>query len=174
MRTLQCIGLGMVFLVTSFCFSQEEMLWTPNRKLSWADFKAKPQNNSDAAATTASGISYGFSAEVNGRGETIVNYEVNAYFYPKESWYKPSLANDLILSHEQLHFDIAELFARKMRMQLSKMTFTKNVKKEIKQVYQATLKALQAYQKEYDRATNFSRNREQQLVWVKKINKILN
>ncbi|WP_394749763.1 DUF922 domain-containing protein [Spongiimicrobium salis] len=174
MRTLKNIGFGILLLICSIGFSQEEEIpWSASRKLVWTDFKGAPQNNSDAAATTASGISYGFSAQMDSRGNTVVDYEVNAFFYPNESWYKPSLSSDLILSHEQLHFDIAELFARKMRAQLSKMTFSKNVKKEIRQVYQSTIKALQAYQREYDRATNFSRNREQQLLWVEKINKAL-
>ena len=162
------------FLCVGNSPEDDTISWNENRKLTWADFKDRPNLNSGAVALTASGITFGFSIQKSGGKPVSFNTTVESLFYPDKSWYITERADSYILGHEQLHFDIAELFARKMRMQLSKMTFTKNVKKEIKQVYQATLKALQAYQKEYDRATNFSRNREQQLVWVKKINKILN
>ena len=41
----------------------EAVLWTPARKLSWSDFKGRPSANSSAAAVTASGITYSFSAQ---------------------------------------------------------------------------------------------------------------
>ncbi|MEP3571107.1 MAG: DUF922 domain-containing protein, partial [Flavobacteriaceae bacterium] len=98
-----------------------------------------------------------------------LDFEVNAYFYPNESWYKPKICDDIILSHEQLHFDISELFARKMRAKLKRTSFSDNVKAEIRKIYRETLKELKDFQELYDWETNFSRNTEKQLEWNKKI-----
>ena len=147
---------------------EEGMLWNANRKLTWADFKGKIPPAANPAATTASGISYKYSANLI-HHEVHLDFEVNAFFYPNESWYKPDVCDDLILSHEQLHFDIDELFARQMREKLAKTSFSDNVKAEIREIYKNTLQELRKFQERYDWETNFSRNREKQLEWNKKI-----
>lgn len=124
------------------------------------------------AALTASGISYQFSTDWEG-GEMVVDFVVTAYFYPERSWYRPELCDDVILSHEQLHFDISELFTRKMRERLAKASFSKNVKAEVNKIYVQVIKELNQFQNQYDKETNFSRNREQQLLWNQKVAKLL-
>ncbi|WP_228027874.1 DUF922 domain-containing protein [Costertonia aggregata] len=159
-----------IFLIwTFFGFSQEkEVLWNSKKRLSWKDFKAAPPKNARAAATTASGITYEFSSTHKG-AEVLVEYEISTFFYPYKSWYQPNLANDIILSHEQLHFDISELFARKMRKEMSRTKFTENVKSEVRGIYRRILKELKDFQNMYDDDTNFSRNTENQLLWNKRI-----
>ena len=44
-----------------------------------------------------------------------------------------------------------------------------NVKAKVKSIYREILKELDAFQNQYDDKTNFSRNREQQLLWNEKI-----
>ena len=63
--------------------------------------------------------------------EVQLDFEVNAFFYPNESWYKPDVCNNLILSHEQLHFDITELHARKFRQMVSNTRFTNKIRSEM-------------------------------------------
>ncbi|GMN09437.1 hypothetical protein MTsPCn9_01070 [Croceitalea sp. MTPC9] len=153
------------------CFSQEiedSYLWNKDFRLTWEDFKGAVPPDAVPAATTASGISYKYSANLI-HHEVKLDFEVNAFFYPNESWYKPDVCNNLILSHEQLHFDISELFARKMRRRLSETSFSDNVKSEIRKIYKETLEELSDFQDRYDWETNFSRNREQQLRWNKQI-----
>lgn len=143
---------------------EESYVWDAHKKLTWNDFKGSIPPDAIPAATTASGISYTYSANFL-HHEVQLDFEVNAFFYPNESWYKPAVCNNLILSHEQLHFDISELFARKMRKRLRETSFSDNVKAEIKSIYNKTLKELSDFQDRYDWETNFSRNREQQLRW---------
>lgn len=155
-------------------YTQEEEVipWTPNHRLQWDDFRATPPAESRIAATTASGISYRFSAtETNGNMK--VDCTIETFFYPNESWYQPAVANAVILSHEQLHFDISELFARKMRQRIAAFSFTKKVKAEVKTIYGEILREMRDFQKRYDEETNFSRNEEAQLRWNKKINTAL-
>ncbi|MEX0290509.1 MAG: DUF922 domain-containing protein [Flavobacteriaceae bacterium] len=160
----------LIFLITFTGLSQEyeTILWSSDHRLSWDDFKAKPSGPSRAAAITASGISYQFST-MESNGEYELDYTVSTYFYPNKSWYQPEVCDEVILSHEQLHFDISELFARKMRRILEETRFTKNVKSEVKSIYRKINKELAEFQNLYDDETNFSRDREQQLLWNKKI-----
>jgi len=48
-----------------------------------------------------------------------VRYDVEAYFNRKKSWSRAK--SPALLQHEQLHFDIAELYARKIREKISHM-----------------------------------------------------
>ncbi len=147
---------------------EEGILWDENKRLSWADFKGKVPPAAVPAATTASGISYTYSANLL-HHEVKLDFEVNAYFYPNESWYKPEQCTDNTLTHEQLHFDIAELFARKMRNRLRRTSFSDDVKEEVRRIYKDILQALKDYQDQYDWETNIPRNLEKQLEWNQKI-----
>lgn len=157
-----------ILSITQLTAQEKSISWTDSVRLSWKDFQGTPNSNSDAAAVTASGISYEFNATVKG-GEVFVDYRVNSYFYPLKSWYNKELGDPQVLRHEQLHFDITELHTRKMRDVLSQMKFTEEVRKEIKSVYKKTLEDLQRMQKQYDAETDFSRNPEQQKRWETKI-----
>jgi hypothetical protein len=148
------------------CVAQEEeaLEWDAGRRLTWHDFRGKPMKTAWAAATTASGISYEYSGEEkDGRFE--LQFKVLAHFYPEKSWYQPRLCDELVLSHEQLHFDISELFARKMRKEMGETRFTGNAKAEVKAIYKRIIQELSAFQSRYDHETNYSRDREKQLHW---------
>ncbi len=170
---LKYLGFICLSLVHFVVMGQEEesIEWTSDAKLTWRDFKGKP-TNTRAAAITASGISYRFSTISNGK-EIELDFEVSTFFYPNQSWYQPSLCDEVILGHEQLHFDISELFARKMRKQLQTTRFTKNVKAEVKAIYRKINKELSDFQNRYDDETNYSRNLEAQLEWNEEIAKTL-
>ena len=163
-----------LFIILGFNDSQdyETIAWSPENILTWEDFKGKAPDNDRAAATTASGISYQFSTS-GSSGEIELDYLVSTFFYPNKSWYQPSLCDSLILSHEQLHFDISELYARKMRNRLASSSYTENVKAEVKQIYKEVLEELEEFQNLYDDQTNFSRDLEHQLIWNNKIEEAL-
>ena len=158
------------FLLIGYAPIQEyESITWREKRLTWDDFRGEPPLSDRVAATTASGISYQFSTSGT-RSSYKVDFEISTHFYPNKSWYKPELCDEVILSHEQLHFDISELFARKLRKVLSEATFThENVKRKIKDLYNRNNEELSDFQHRYDSETNFSRNREQQLIWNKQI-----
>lgn len=175
MGSIKQIWFFSLFLIMGFTDSQdyETIAWSPENKLTWEDFKGKAPDNDWAAATTASGISYQFSTS-GSSGKIELDYLASTFFYPNKSWYQPSLCDSLILSHEQLHFDISELYARKMRKRLASSSFTQDVKAEVKQIYKEVLEELNDFQNLYDDQTNFSRDVEQQLIWNNKIEEALN
>jgi hypothetical protein len=48
-------------------------------------------------------------------GGGALGVEGGAEFYPERSWVRPERKTDRLLAHEQGHFDITEVFARRMR-----------------------------------------------------------
>lgn len=147
--------------------------WTPERRLTWADYQGSPMNTEWASATTASGITYTLNSVIGG-SQPRLEIVVTSLFYPDKSWYKPDLCNEVVLSHEQLHFDITELFAREFRKRLETVENDENIKKKVRAIFVEINKELNTFQNKYDRETNFSRNVPEQLVWNKKIAETLN
>jgi hypothetical protein len=158
----------LILLQFSFTADEPSIKWSENYILTWNDFRGTPHHASPVAAITASGITYQLSALLKNE-KVEVDCNVEAHFYPEKSWYKKESANSLILAHEQLHFDITELYARKLRQAIEKAVFTENVKQEVKALYDDINKALIAFQDSYDNATDYSRNAEKQQEWGKKI-----
>lgn len=152
-------------------FSQndkEELLtWNPNRRLTWADYKAKPNPESDAAASTTTilGIDYNITS-------TSFSFKIESQFSKTRSWGLHK--TEYILSHEQGHFDIAEVFARKLNQKMSGYKFNKKTyQKDLRKIYEEVTDEKEEVQNEYDRETRHSINKEKQAEWLKKIAKML-
>ncbi|MFT3936340.1 MAG: DUF922 domain-containing protein [Chitinophagaceae bacterium] len=86
------------------------------------------------------------------------------------------IKTDYILSHEQGHFDIAEIFARKLNQLIKAYKFKSSAtaQKEVPAMYQKIMNDLAAMQNLYDSETDYSRNKAQQAAWLERINKELN
>lgn len=140
--------------------------WNASYKLSWSDFKAKPDTKVNAAAVTASGITFGFSITKTDQNQVIgFTSDVHAHFYPEQSWYKKERADVYILGHEQLHFDITELYARKFRQRLSTVKISNTTRKELQAIHNTINKELSEMQESYDDQSNNSINFESQAKW---------
>ncbi len=105
--------------------------------------------------------------------DNIQNYEnltVVAKFYKDKSWV--TSRTDGLLAHEQLHFDIAELYARKIRKKFSEL---KSVNEQRFAVYASAYELLwqecREYQKMYDSQTKNGILTEENNIWI---NKVLN
>lgn len=162
-----------LFLVIAglFCFSfckedDEVIVWSKDRKLTWADYKGKPQKRFAAASTV-----YSLSRKVLLKdGEPVA--QIQAYFYCKDSWKKDDWISESVLAHEQKHFDIVELFCRRMRKKITTMTFTnfKDAEQKVDSIYEITNKEMDIYQDKYDEETDGSMSTEGQKKWNSKIN----
>lgn len=87
-------------------------------------------------------------------------------------WYYPERKTDVVLSHEQLHFDITELYARKLRTRLASM---KNPcdKSSVGSVYQANENAFVEFVKQYDIETSHGVNKQKQIEWESRIQNLI-
>ena len=164
----------LLFLVISLNgFSQKNtslIAWSESASLNWKDFKGKSNRTSSFKALTTTSISFGINYE-----NTTLTIEIKTEFDPNKSWTKVK-ENPNLLSHERLHFDIAELFARKLRQKILETTFKHKGKKlmnEITGFYQEIMSDLDKYQRTYDRETKHSIIEEVQQKWEKKTHKEL-
>lgn len=158
------------------CFQNEtpEFSWHENHKLKWSDFQDVPDVNSNAAAVTASGITFSYSIQKSSvRGITGFKTKVFAHFYPEHSWCKKDLIDDHILNHEQFHFNITELHVRYLRENISKLKASKSIAKELDAVHKQANADLEKMQQLYDSESNYSINKEGQQKWVVFVNKEL-
>lgn len=159
-----------VILLHLFCFvcglSAQTIEWEKIGQLEWKNYKGKPNKMSSFQALTATGISF----SINYEGEQVRISILNT-FDPNNSWSKDK-KSDYLLAHEQLHFDISELFARKLRKELLETDFDARGKKlmnEIAELYQQKMKELDRFQKNYDKETDHSLIETAQKEWELKV-----
>ena len=143
--------------------------WTAT-PLTWKDFSGRPDASSPFHANTSSGISYSWSMRQLGNEVEFI-YEVHCYFLQSESWVKPEKPSDHLLAHEQLHFDITELHARKLRQAMEEFDIkkTKNVKPALQAIYRKIELSRATMQKRFDAETRHSMNEEAQVKWQQTI-----
>ncbi len=147
--------------------TEEVISWSDAHKLSWSDYKANPNPQSDAAASTTTLLSISYKISSNS-----FSYTIKSHFSRTRSWGRHK--SDYILSHEQGHFDIAEIFARKLHKKMSEYRFDrKTYQKDLNKIYQEVVDEKEEMQNEYDDETNHSINKEKQASWLKKIAKKL-
>lgn len=161
-----------LLLVTLSAFGQdkeERIAWSEDTYLTWADFKGTPENENTYVATTNSGISISFSSKTID-GVKSIKFLITSYFYPQRSWYMEGAVNDVILKHEQTHFDISELFARKLRKKLSVLKADDpDLKQKTQSIYAQNEQERVNYQKLFDWETNHSTVPEEEAIWEKKV-----
>lgn len=95
-------------------------VWSPDRMLTWSDFRGRPNLMSPAMATTSYVIAY----EARCVGDAF-SFNVETRFLPTQSWVKSQhileRASDRTLNHERTHFDLSEVQARKARQGLASL-----------------------------------------------------
>lgn len=138
-----------------------EIIWEDNPTLTWSDFDHHPKNDY-YAALTASGISYSYTTKL-----TAYEIEIYAVFDKDESWVNMEKASDRLLVHEDLHFDIAELWTRKLRKAVQETNYVDA--EVLDYLYEKHLNGLMRMQAYYDEETHHSLQKEAQVNWEAKV-----
>lgn len=137
--------------------------WSASRKLTWNDFRAKPDPSSSDAALTSSSINAEFG--YNNKG---LKHSITCRFDKTKSWVR--IKNDYILNHEQGHFDLAESYARQLNKELDEYSFNRQTASDdLNKIYGRVMKQLVEAQDQYDRQTNHSLDSAKQREWDAKI-----
>lgn len=148
------------------------IVWTEGRRLSMNDFQLVKDNTTrldhNVTALTRTGITYYLS--VNGsRGMVQITVKATvhkAHTFLKEKVLKfTPVRRAQLLGHEQKHFDISEVFARRTVKELQTLRLTKNYKDEITRFVNEKFKEAEAYQHLYDRETQHGENIDAQVKW---------
>lgn len=163
--------LAILFLLPIFADAQqnsEDLVdWSASKKLTWSDYKAGPNPNSDAAASTTTYLGIEYNISQDGMG-----FKIQCRFSRTRSWGRHK--SEYILQHEQGHFDIAEIFARKLNKEMLEYKFNKKTyAKDLDKIYNDLMKEKEETQNKYDRESNHSIIKEKQMEWLKKINEML-
>jgi hypothetical protein len=144
--------------------------WSASRPLTVNDFKGRPRSAEGHAALTSANINTGASCRDN-----MFNGTARASFDPATSWVRdPARMTPALLRHEQLHFDITEVYARRLRQQLAAMKVPCNqLGSAFDQVTKAAYAAWQQAEDAYDRDTSHGLQREQQAKWETQVHQQL-
>lgn len=156
-----CVSLFLMCCFTNSYAQKNDLVpWSPDLELEWKDFKGKPDKFTDLKAVTSSGIKFGAKC-VNGE----IMLTIGCYFDKSESWTKEN-KDEYLLAHERLHFDITELYTRKLIQKLTSLNDPcgKDLDK-MQQIYDENSADYNAFQDRYDRETNHSLDKEKQQYW---------
>lgn len=142
-----------------------------NGPLRVEEFLGTPDFRSPGDAFTASNVQYSFRYQVKQeRGRyraSLTSFDAFAVFLKKQSWWRPETASE-ILDHEQGHFDIAEIAARKLQYAIQKVLNSgkgfeamdqtpekaaEKLKKNLESVIQAANQQAELANREYDSMT---------------------
>lgn len=142
---------------------KESISWNEFYKLQWHDFRGVPDENSRGDA--------GAAVQIKAKPFLVkkeIRYDVVALFDRNKSWARdrsPSL-----LAHEQLHFDIAELYAREIRKKVNE--FNERGVSDLS-TYNTAIQELllesNRADEQYDLETLHGALSKKQEAWVKKV-----
>jgi hypothetical protein len=141
--------------------SDSLFIWTESRPLQWNDFSRHLNDNSQFDAEVFAEVRYKYTFSAI----TDFKFEVVAVFNKNTSWSRISRQTEDLLKHEQLHFDIAELYARKLKAEFEKYNYTENFEQEVQEIFNTLKNEYRLMQLKCDEDTNHSLNKEKQLEW---------
>lgn len=149
----------------AFKSDSDQFSWSAERRLIWADFKGKPVASMQAAALTYSDISVKASSDDNG----LVQVSVINFFDKNKSWTKNKTSAEL-LAHEQLHFDITEVYTRKLREKLNAIANPDAIRSgKFAKESSKIMKEWKECQNNYDNETDHGTVASKQSEWQKKV-----
>ncbi|SHH46236.1 hypothetical protein [Winogradskyella jejuensis] len=142
---------------------ETQIEWSEDRTLTWNDFKGEPntQEYPNTLALTNSGFGFESSFNPFRESEIIVRNTFNTF----KSWGLPEHRNAYVLKHEQLHFDITEIFTRKLRKAISDNNLTSKNIDRARALFDATFLEYKLFQDRYDADTQKGEKQDTQEKW---------
>jgi hypothetical protein len=181
------IASSIVFGLTVSGQSDTKLIeWSKDRKLRRADFKG-PVVVAQAGVVARSFVSVQASWTCEG---DRLDVKIRAVFDPSQSTWVPQVSggfeplsrrpasmNDMqLLEHEQTHFDIAEIIARKIRTHFAELTDVctrRGGTVPLAAIVEDYQRELEDEQARYDRQTRFGTDARTQWTWTSQVQKAL-
>ena len=147
---------------------QDQFQWAEHSKLSWDDFKGAVNAANDAsAAATYCGIGIKTNNCTREGKPEIVIYNT---FYTKKSWVREDARIASILEHEQGHFDLCEIYTRKLRQRVCNLDLNMpNAKQALIDLYTEVSNEYENRQRAYEQETVHGTDIMQQKKWLEMI-----
>jgi hypothetical protein len=134
---------------------ETEFSWTADRKLNWDDFRGPVQPYSTENIAAATFCAIGFETNTVTLENQKLKVNVFNTFYTRKSWVRDEEKNPNILAHEQGHFDLCELYTRKLRERMADINVDiHSLRAKLKGIYAQLQKEYQERQQLYEDETN--------------------
>jgi len=156
----------------SFAQNGTRKSWSATDSLQWSDFRGPVDPSSRFDASTHSGVSYTFSRNADLRSMRFI-FTTASFMDRLQSWAKADKQTPELLSHERLHFDISEFFARKMLEAFNAHSYTTNYRDEIEKIFKQMMEARQTMEDLYDEQSNHFVNKAKQAEWARYVADLL-
>lgn len=144
---------------------EETIEWEEGRPLGWDDYRLRVfKSNKGQLAITS--VRHSVRGYLN---EEIPDFEVKVLFIKDASW-TTDKDDSALLAHEQLHFDIGELFRRKIVKRINGLRKQGEKQKAIyRYVIRKELSEFRIFSKSYDKATRHGNLKEEQEKWQRDV-----
>ena len=129
----------------------------------FSDFESAPDDADTAAANISVTIVLGYSIMWNGN----LKFRAVAVMDKDKSWIKGAFKNEAVLKHEQGHFDIAQIYAKKLETTLKNRRYTRKDIGLLEAIYDQFLGMMNDLQIRYDQETGGGMNSTAQSLWRK-------
>lgn len=149
-------------LITSI-LSGQKIVWKKDQKLNWNNFKSKVNNQSGKSVVAYTNCGWVYSVVKSSNPKSSVKIEIETIFNEDKSWKDVKQISEYILNHEQKHFDIAEVFARKLRKEVAEKVKTSgDFDRSFQGIYNKILKEYKNFQVSYDQNTDHGMDKDKQ------------
>jgi hypothetical protein len=161
---MKALALCVLMFFVATVYGQDNLLtWQQNSPLKWEDFSGAPVDNSYFDAETFGDVKYSYTF----KSLTEFEFDVQATFDRNASWIRKQSQSRSLLKHEQVHFDIAQLYAFKLKEAFTNFVYTSNFKEEICNLAKQMSLEYHNRQAQYDTETNHSTIAQHQKRWEK-------
>lgn len=136
--------------------------WADDLYMNWNDYRFRGRRHSEDSGMALTSVIHSVRGGII---EGLPKFEVKVLFVKQDSWTTDSTSITL-LAHEKLHFDIAELYGRKIRKQINDLY--NRGERDLK-IYNKYVKQLlgdfKRFSQNYDRETRHGKDFDQQNAW---------
>ena len=164
-RTLAVASLILTLFSFKKVSAQDTLYWSSGYKLTPKDFHGKPDTTASYPSISTCGIKY-----IGHASKNAVQTEAFGIFIRPKSWAVLYEDDSLWLIHERLNFDIAELFARKLRKSFFEYKFRyATVQQDLDSLYDINHNEMNEMHASYEKETNHGLDESAQSIWNHKI-----
>jgi hypothetical protein len=150
--------------------SADTLDWQTAGKLAWADFQGPPEDDILVGARTFTTLKYTLIDD-----DTACRVIVHCWFLKKMSWRSDKDTSRYKLQHEQGHFDITEIYARKLRKAYREYEYSKmSLAGDIATIFSRICAEKTECNNAYDKETINSLYGKKQAEWDQNIASMLN
>lgn len=156
-------------LITNVLFAQK-IVWKEDLKLNWSNFKSTINHQRGTNVVAYTNCGWVYSVVKSSNPKSPVTIKIETVFNEDRSWKDTKKINDYVLGHEQKHFDIAEIFARKLRKEVQeKIKTSGDFNKNFQGIYNRLSNDYRKFQILYDKDTKNGMDEVKQVEYDRSI-----